>query len=151
WEAPFLYKASHNGGDIFFQADGYRMLLEDNNNAKIREQLKHGDTVSDEQFKYHAYEFKWIGAQPHAQIEASKFENFYYNYFLGQDPQKWKSHIYPARVLEYIDIYPGINARISSSGGHAKIDYIISPQAHANDIKIQITGSDGLMIKDNKL
>src|SRR5690606_11806675 len=80
WEAPFLYKASHNGGDIFFQADGYRMLLEDNNNAKIREQLKHGDTVSDEQFKYHAYEFKWIGAQPHAQIEASKFENFYYNY-----------------------------------------------------------------------
>src|SRR5690606_22115452 len=105
----------------------------------------------DEQFKYHAYEFKWIGAQPHAQIEASKFENFYYNYFLGQDPQKWKSHIYPARVLEYIDIYPGINARISSSVGHAKIDYIISPKAHANDIKIQITGSDGLMIKDNKL
>lgn len=151
WEGDFVYRAAHNGGDIFLHKNGYRMLLEHDDNAELRSHIKHGDELEKIEFKYHAYDMVWINSKSNPEVISSKHESFYYNYFLGNDPGKWHSNIHPCRVIEYKNIYNGIDARLSSSSGNAKIDYIVKANANPQDIQINYLGVDAISIEKNKL
>jgi len=96
--------------------------------------------------KYHGYRMRWLGANEHALTEGSKKQSYYHNYFLGNEPSRWKSNVGVYGNVDYKDLYPGIDLHLSSDKGQAKYDFIVYAGSDASRIKLRFEGLDGIRI-----
>ncbi|MCD6064872.1 MAG: hypothetical protein K0R82_2783, partial [Flavipsychrobacter sp.] len=151
WKEPFLYKAATPYGSIFLEKDGFAFALSANDNAAKIDAFKHGHTTTPPVLKYHGYKVSFDGASIPGAVTGSKAQQQYYNYFLGNDPSRWKSDIHPVLNVDYSGIYPGIDLHVSSENSQLKYDFIVHPGADVARIKLSYTGGVTLSIKDNNL
>jgi hypothetical protein len=51
------------------------------------------------------------------------------NYFLGNDPAQWHTHISTFARVEYQNVYPGINLDYYGRQGQLEYDFVVAPGA----------------------
>ena len=66
------------------------------------------------------------------------------NYFIGNDPSKWRTNVPNYAKVEYRDVYPGINLVHYGNGGQLEHDFVVSPGADPSAIRFAIEGADKL-------
>src|SRR5437867_427113 len=71
------------------------------------------------------------------------------NYFIGNDPKKWRTHIPTYEKVEYKNIYPGIDVVYYGNQGKLEYDFIVSPGADPNQIKLAFEGAENPRLADN--
>ena len=120
----------------------YEDLLKahENHNSEDNTTIIHG----------HNYEVNFINADF---TGASKKEeqHEYYNYFLGNDKSKWASSVKAFKNLLFTEIYKGIDLNLYSAGINLKYDFVVTPNANCNLIKLNYKDVDGIEIKNNEL
>lgn len=65
------------------------------------------------------------------------------NYFLGDDPQKWRTHVPNYTRVQYQGIYPGIDLVYYGRERQLEYDFVLAPGADPRQIRLQFNGSDG--------
>ncbi|MEI8279994.1 MAG: hypothetical protein WCG87_09540, partial [Bacteroidota bacterium] len=150
WDGPFRYKAMTGKSDIFLQNDGITYLIGDPSNDGRIDGYEHGQVMNPPVLKYHAYKMSFSGALM-PEIVGSKEESSYFNYFLGKDPNRWKSGIHPFMEMDYKHLYKGIDMHISSQRGNMEYEFIVQPGTDVQQLKLQFNGADKLSIKDGSL
>lgn len=90
--------------------------------------------------KLHAYRINFVGCNDNATIAGNDVGASYENFFIGNDPQRWKSHVPNYSNVEYADLYPNINLRVYSAEHALKYDFIVFPGADPNDIALFYEG-----------
>ncbi|MCU1295712.1 MAG: cell surface protein, partial [Bryobacterales bacterium] len=75
----------------------------------------------------------------------------YNNYFLGNDPAKWKGNCSIYQAVTYRNIYPGVDVRYYTNEGKLKYDIIINAGADLSRIAMKYEGVDGLEVKNEQL
>ncbi len=75
----------------------------------------------------------------------------YYNYFLGNDRSKWASKVKASTSLEFKEVYEGIDLHVYSTDVNLKYDFIISPNANPEQIKLNYKHVDGIDIRNHEL
>lgn len=177
WDKKILFLANTGIGSVALQADGYRVLL---HNEEDLEKLnphphehKHAVSTGTTQVKKsaagdpsrggggggtdnlvlrgHAYQVKFLNANPNAQVVPDKALATYNNYILGNDPTKWASNCKIYQAVTYKNIYPNIDIRYYTANGTLKYDLIVHPGGNINDVNLYFEGVDGLKIKDQQL
>lgn len=151
WEGNFLYKSSSGNRDIFVEKDGFTYVLGKSDNEDLAEAYHHGQIKMPPVLKYHAYKMVLENANLSASIEGGKKQNYYYNYFLGKDPTHWQSGIHPFLALDYSGIYAGVDLHLSSEKGNLKYDFMVQPNANANNIQFRFDGVDNVQLKNKNL
>jgi hypothetical protein len=74
------------------------------------------------------------------------------NYFIGRDPQQWRADIPMFARVQYSAIYPGIDLIYYGKRGRLEFDFVVSPGADPNAIRLRFQGSQRTSItKDGKL
>jgi len=73
------------------------------------------------------------------------------HYILGDDPNRWQTHIPDYAAIVYKNVYPGIDIRYHSSKGRPEYDFIVKPGADAAVIRMQFHGIDRLDEVDGRL
>lgn len=69
------------------------------------------------------------------------------NYFIGNDPARWRTNVSNFSRIRYQAIYPGIDLVFySNAAGQLEYDYIIAPGADANRISLSIEGADNVVV-----
>jgi hypothetical protein len=68
------------------------------------------------------------------------------NYFLGNDPRQWHTDIPNYARVQYSQIYPGIDVVYYGHQGQIENDFVLSPGADANLIRIGVSGVTGLRL-----
>jgi hypothetical protein len=68
------------------------------------------------------------------------------NYFIGDDPSKWRSNIPTFGKVEYQDVYPGIDLVYYGQGQQLEYDFIVSPGADPSAITLTFAGADRMEI-----
>src|SRR5947208_3470273 len=71
------------------------------------------------------------------------------NYFIGNDPKKWRTHIPTYEKVEYKNIYPGIDVVYYGNQGKLEYDFVVSPGADPNQIKLAFEGAENPRLADN--
>ncbi len=71
-----------------------------------------------------------------------------YNYFIGNDPDKWVSGAVAYEKVMMQDIYDGIDARYYFNGGDLKYDLILDPYTDPDQIILKVEGADHLEVDD---
>ena len=68
------------------------------------------------------------------------------NYFIGNDPQKWRTNISTYAKVEVKDIYPGIDLVYYGNQRQLEYDYVVAPGADPNRIRFNIKGARKLQL-----
>lgn len=111
----------------------------------------HPGEAAPEILKGHAFKTSFIGCNTNISFVEEKATSFYYNYYLGNNPAKWKSKVHSYKKITYKNLYNGIDYVIGEDNGDLKSDYYLRPGADASQIKLVYQGADGLSVKDGKL
>ena len=72
----------------------------------------------------------------------------YYNFFIGNDPERWRQNIRLFNDITIEDIYDGIDIQYYFADGFIRYDYHIKPGADVNQIRMQIQGDEGITVNN---
>ncbi|HRG69157.1 MAG TPA: hypothetical protein PLS73_09940, partial [Saprospiraceae bacterium] len=120
--------------------------------GEIRDSFNGGNLKEAEQFLLgsHTFTVHFEGANEMPKLELGDSYSTNYNFFFGNDTNRWVSNVKAAKDLTLHDIYPGIGLRLySSNDGSLEFDWIISPGADYHNINMKFEGQDKLNIDKN--
>jgi gliding motility-associated-like protein len=173
WHQDVQFKGELNGGAFFLKKSGYRALQhhssdfeaamafftghshaqEGERNPKMLSAGKPLEPAGEDgpMVRSHAYDMIFEGANPNPQILPEREMVGYSNYFIGNDPAKWKSGVKTFGAVRYVSLYPGIDVRFFSENGYLKYDIIVSPTANAAQIGLRYDGASVSVQKNGEL
>jgi hypothetical protein len=71
------------------------------------------------------------------------------NYFIGNDPSKWRTDVTNFRKIKYDDIYPDIDLVYYGNTGELEYDFIVAPHADPGAIKLKFNGVNQIKLGRN--
>jgi Beta-propeller repeat len=83
------------------------------------------------------------GANPHAKVTGADEVPAKSNYFIGNDPRKWRTNIPNYARVRYQDIYPGVDLIYYGNQRQLEYDFTVAPGAEPNQIALAIESSEG--------
>lgn len=161
-EQPALIKFKENKkqwpSDVKFMGDFFngRVFLENNAfvydivNAEKLGKAADPAMESHEKISGHVYKTIFINSTTQS-VSGEEKQSEYYNYFLGNDPSKWSSHISAYKKIKYTSLYKGVDMHVYSEGTNFKYDLIVSPNADPEQIALKLDGIDACSIQDKNL
>ncbi len=63
------------------------------------------------------------------------------NYFIGNKPQNWHTHVPTYAEVHYRQLYPGIDLTVYGNRQQLEYDLIAAPGANLNDIRLRFDGA----------
>ena len=83
-----------------------------------------------------------VGARPDAEVMGRAELPGKVNYFIGNDPKKWRTNVPTYAKVAYRDVYPGIDlVYYGNQGGQLEYDFIVAPGADPGVIALGV-GAD---------
>ena len=143
-------------GDIFFKDNQFSFdmysaeELDEHYSHKHHADEKEHDETAPVLHK-HVYNMKFLGANSNNEIIASEKNEYYNNYYLGNDSSKWASNVHSYRNISYQNMYNGIDVNVYSTDNHLKYDFIVAIGANTTDIKIEYEGVEELKLINGDL
>jgi Beta-propeller repeat len=62
------------------------------------------------------------------------------NYFIGNDPERWRTKIPHYSRVRYRDLYPGVDLVFYDNGGVLEYDFVVAPEADPGKVRLQFDG-----------
>jgi hypothetical protein len=87
-----------------------------------------------------------LGLQPQAQLTPLEPLAGKVNYFIGNDPGKWRTNIPTYRAVLYREAYPGIDLKFYGDGRQLEYDVIVRPGAEPRQVKFRYQGIRSLKL-----
>ncbi len=84
------------------------------------------------------------GSNQHSLVEGLDLQPGRSNYFIGNDPAKWRRGVPHFARVKYGSVYPGIDLIYYGNQGHLESDFSLAPGADPSQIALQIQGADKL-------
>jgi len=90
-----------------------------------------------------------VGANPTPEISGENPQAGKVNYFIGNDPKKWRTNIPIYRQVRYKSIYRGIDLVYYGDPARAEHDFVLAPGADPRQIQLDVKGADRLSLAGN--
>ncbi len=131
--------------DFISHGPGYSFLL----SAKEADlQLIAASAGPHAQIRKNTLRMKLLGANPHAHADGRELQAGKSNYFIGTNPNSWRTDILRYGRVEYRDIYPGINVAYYGDNRQLEYDFIVAPQADPRKIRLAFQRADRIHIDE---
>jgi hypothetical protein len=89
---------------------------------------------------------KLVGANPEPQVMGLDELPGKVNYFLGNDPTKWRTDVPTYAKVRYKDIYPGVDLVYYGNQRQLEYDFIVAPGADPTAVTLAFQGAEKLDI-----
>jgi hypothetical protein len=93
-----------------------------------------------------ALAMRFIGANRAAVISGRTPASGKWNHMVGSDPAAWRANLPTWDEVVYHELWPGVDAVFSGTGGEIKYDFVVQPGANAGAIAFQYAGATGLKL-----
>jgi len=146
WNDAVHFKVEFKEAAVFFEKNAFHYQI-------LQQANHHPGHGIKENVHYQAHIFKthFIGSNETVQLNGSGSSPFYYNYYLGNNPKRWKSKVHLHEKVEYLDLYDGIDLNVYVSNRKLKYDYIVKKGADPSQIQFYYEGVDNPKLKDGRL
>ena len=91
---------------------------------------------------------KLIGANPQPAVRGLAELPGKSNYFIGDDPSKWRTNVPTYGKVEYRDVYPGVSLVHYGNQQQLEYDFVVSPGADPGVIEFEAEGAERIEIDD---
>jgi hypothetical protein len=87
-----------------------------------------------------------VGASGVAPVSLGRLQG-HHNYMLGNDRERWRTHVPLHAGFEWPGIRPGIDLRCYAADGHFEYDLVLAPGVALADVEIQVDGATGIAVE----
>jgi hypothetical protein len=150
-----MFKAEAGGATFYFCRDEVAYLFT-RNTDQLEESLIPGSPGPENKFNHPRYKqeatlikVRFVGANPDAEIIGEDRQAHNNNYFLGNDPAKWRTDVPNWSSVIYRNIYPGIDLKYHGDSKGMKYDFIVNPGADISQIRVRYDGIKDLAVTAN--
>lgn len=142
----------HPLGQVYVCEDRLRIKLTNTaDKPLIHQSFHYKNTDSAFTIRYQVFDIIFDQSQTPTKILFENPAPYYLNYYLGNDPQSWKTNVYPSQSITLKNIYPHTDLRIYTQNGGVEFDWILRPGANAEHVKLQFSGQQKLLLSKNAL
>jgi hypothetical protein len=135
WDETVQFMARHRGMVTFLQKDALTLKFE--------------KRFSKDQVKGVALHMVFEGASEGVVLEAEQPRSSVYNFFVGNDPSRWRSEVTGYARVVYRGLYEGIDLCLREKNGWLEYDLLLEESADLSGVVIQCNGIEGLNIDSN--
>ncbi|MGA7796566.1 MAG: choice-of-anchor D domain-containing protein, partial [Candidatus Acidiferrales bacterium] len=82
-----------------------------------------------------------VGANPSAQILGSDLLPGKINYYVGNDPSKWRTGVRQFGRVNYRGIYPGVDLTYYGNQQQLESDFVVAPGSNPRSIQFEVKGA----------
>lgn len=87
-----------------------------------------------------------VGVNPRARLEGLEELPGKSNYFIGNDPRKWRTNVRTYAKVHYPNVYPGIDQIYYGNQGKLEYDLVVAPGSDPKSIALGFQGVDRLEV-----
>jgi hypothetical protein len=88
----------------------------------------------------------FAGASKEAVLTGEEIRRGRYNFFIGNDRQKWRSNVSAFGAVRYRGLYEGVDLRVLQQSGRLEYDVLLAPGADLAQVVIRTEGTSGIQI-----
>ena len=81
---------------------------------------------------------KLVGANPQAKVDGLDELPGKSNYFVGNDPKKWRTNVANYAKVKYANVYPGVDLVYYGNQRQLEYDFVVQPGADPNQIALNV-------------
>src|SRR5437762_855403 len=70
------------------------------------------------------------------------------NYFIGNDPKRWRTNVATYAKVKYEGVYPGVDLVYYGNQGQLEYDFVVAPGVDPNEIRLQFPGAGKLRVDE---
>jgi hypothetical protein len=147
------FKANIFGGSVYVEDHCFTFVVH-----KPEDILHHHDHTTGrdhheepEFVRSHAFKTNFVGSNDNLETSKDQQRPGSYNYFIGNNQNKWASNVRRFGTILQNNVYDGIDLKVYSQGNNLKYDFIVHPKADVAQILLQHEGVDGVSLKDGNL
>src|SRR5438128_5786750 len=130
----FLSRGS--GYTLFLTSDEAVLALRSRQSSVVSSQLQkptdHGQRTTD------SLRMKLVGANQAANVTALEELSGKSNYFIGNDPKKWRADVPTYGKVKYEGVYPGVDLVYYGNQRQLEYDFVVAPGADPKAIALAI-------------
>ena len=150
WNAQAHFRAQIPFGHVYLEKNDFFFVMyspadlqKTEHPGKVKgKTIIHGQLLREE----------FVGANPNPLITGSKPFKDYENYYIGNNPQRWKSGVQIYPEIKYEGLYNGIDLKVYTRGQmQLKYDFIVKPGADVSNIQLHYKWAQSVRIKDDAL
>ena len=86
------------------------------------------------------------GANAQAQVSGSDELPGTTNYFLGNDPTRWRTRVPTFAKVHYTGVYPGIDLIYYGNQRRLEYDFVVAPHANPGQVELHFSGAQQLKL-----
>jgi Beta-propeller repeat len=128
---------------------GFSLFLADAEAVVVLKEADHGRTKSTPSLSGSTIRMQLLGANTTARVVGSEELPGKANYFIGNDPSKWRTNVPTYAKVKYEDVYPGIDLVYYGNQGRLEYDFVVAPGTEPSSIGVRFQGPDKLKIAIN--
>ncbi len=145
------------GSDVKYVADlaSGKLVLEENTlgffmwDGKAVHDAHHFNSPTN--IQGHIFKIHFTNSNPSPEILSSEKEKTYRNYYKGNYPEYWASHVSLFKKVTYKNLWNGIDANLYGSGDAIKYDFKIQAGADVGQIQLLYEGVNDLRIEEGEI
>src|SRR5204863_640875 len=90
----------------------------------------------------HSLRMRLVGARPHPKLCGLEPSRCRVNYFLGNDPRKWRTGVPQFQRVKYEGVYPGVDLVYYGRQSELEYDLVVAPGADPGQIRLGYAGAE---------
>ena len=144
-EAKYLARST-GGVTYFFAENGITM--------RLTKSSTHSKKIAPAtEMQAHALKVTFVDANAHPVITAEEPAPAISNYFIGNNPDAWQTHVTNYQKIRYHNIYDGIDLVYYGNGKRLEYDFVVHPNADPSVIRINYDGAEEALrlVKDGSV
>ena len=136
-----------SGHATFFAKDGVYLMLQAPNPDFQIPKNRHAITASKAKtLTPELLKLAPVGANKNPEIVADDKQKGKANYFIGNDPNKWRTSIPTYKSIIYKELYKGIDMKFYGNNQQMEYDLIVKPDANPSQVRFSYEGIESLNI-----
>ncbi|MGO9269810.1 MAG: SBBP repeat-containing protein, partial [Terriglobia bacterium] len=93
-----------------------------------------------------AIRMRLVGANASAAVTGAEELPGKSNYFIGNDPKRWRTNVSNYAKVKYADVYPGVDLVYYGNQSQLEYDFVVAAGADPKPIRLMFSGAKGLRL-----
>ena len=137
---------------VYLRNNGIRINLTDPNDIpKIHKSFHFKGIDTSFTIKHHVVDILFKNALEPVKVEFLQPAPFYNNYYYGNNPDQWKTNVYPSKTIKLSNVYQNIDFLIYTTKDGIEFDWIVNPGGNPDDILLNFEGQNSVEINEKSI
>lgn len=152
WPSGVQYKLELKGHRIWLESNAltFQIFNSDAHPLGVVHAQQEDKKILKPDVLAHNYQVIFEGSKP-GPLLGSDLQSTYFNFLLGNDPQKWASEARAFEAVTYPHLYPKVDLKLYEENQRLKYDFYLKQGADVSSIRMKYSGTHGVSLQKGKL